>query len=502
MIPRHRITQAERARAVLGLCLVIATIMGICWTHGVLATPSVGTIDTTGAIAIGRPFGMNSHGWGANPSEAADMAAAGMQIGRTDVNWAAIEQVPGVYDFSWYDNLWSNLSAKGVDILALLDYGNANLFGPTQSQDISTPAEVAAWLAYVNATVRHFDNGTSPIRQWEMWNEPNLSEFWNGTEEQFFSLVNVTGALIHSIDPNLLLLSPGISGPDLSYLDRLINYIGDANFSAWFGGLAFHCYSGSDAEVVASSIEGVQALCAQHHYYGHLWITEWGYSTTSDPTYVKQSFALQGSLLTKVYSLSLARNISRFFWYSFREDGFGVQYNPAAGYNTPGPEGQNVPDPAGYAFETLSTLLTDSTFLPGALVLQASFVPSSQLWAYAFLTATGHLVLVAWNSLGPYTLTLSSAATIAAVVQIDPLTGTNATLPLPNPSLALGTETPVIVDISFSGAVGPLTIQILPAGYTALVLFGLPALFLAGICACIWSYRKGERVILQAETSS
>jgi hypothetical protein len=416
------------------------------------------------------------------------MTAAGMEIDRTDFTWSAIEQSFGVYDFSWYDKLYANLTKAGVALDALLDYGNKVLFGPTEALRIVTPNETATWLDFVNATVRHF----SGIQVWEIWNEPNLSGFWNGTEDQFFSLLGATAELIHSIDPNLMVMSPGISGSDTTYLNNLITYIGDANYSTWFGACAFHPYSGDDAQVVSSRIQAIQAVLTQHHFYGQLWITEWGYATTSDPAFVQQDFALQGSLLTKVYTLSLAQNISRVLWYSFREDGFGTQYDPAAGYNTPGPTGQNVMDPAGYAFLTLSSLLTNSTYLPAAMTLGTIFVPTSQLWAYTFLTSDGHLVLIAWNSLGPYTLSISSSGSFASVLQINPLTGTNASRTTTSPSVTLSTETPIILDISFNGAPAPLVLQITPMAYTALVLFGLPLLFVAGVASCVWSYRRSK----------
>ncbi len=190
----------------------------------------------------------------------------------------------------------------------------------------------------------------------------------------------------------------------------------------------------------------------------------------------------------------MARNVSQVMWYSFKEDGFGTQYDPDAGYNIPGETGHNVMNAAGYAFATLSFLLTNSTFLPAAIKMDASFVPSSQLWAYAFLTARGHLVFIAWNSLGPYTLTISSQGTISTAWQIDPLTGINATLSPQAISVPLGTETPVIIEIEFSGTSEALVLQILPTLYSGLVIFALPSLFIAGMAACIWSYMKRKRL--------
>ncbi len=478
----------------VGFTIIFSFIIAVFGNWGassvgpILSPKSASTDISTGAIYINRSFGMNSHGWGYDPVDADAMAAAGMELDRADFTWSSIEYALGSYDFSWYDMLNTSLTNAGVEILALLDYGNT-LYGSDAAQHIVTTTQINAWLAFVNATVRHF----SGIRQWEIWNEPNLDGFWDGTDEEFFFLLNATAALIHSIDTTLMIVSPGISGHDPDYLDSMITYIGDEHYSEWFGALAFHPYSGSDAEVVATSIAAVQAVCAQHHFHGEVWITEWGYATTRNPTYIAQDFILQGSLLIKVYALSLARNISEILWYSFREDGFGTQYDPDKGYNTYGDTGHNVMNAAGNAFATLSSLLTNSTFLPAAITLGTSLVPSSQLWAYAFLNARGHLVLIAWNTLGPYTLTLSSLGTISTAWQIDPLTGSNTTLPLQGISVPLGTSTPVIIELEFSGTPEALMLQILPTIYSGIVIFALPGLFIAGMVACVWSYLKGKR---------
>ena len=58
---------------------------------------------------------------------------------------------------------------------------------------ISPPRDLGRWEALVEALVRHLDDryGTAEVARWpfEVWNEPNLSVFWSGTESDVLRAV-------------------------------------------------------------------------------------------------------------------------------------------------------------------------------------------------------------------------------------------------------------------------------------------------------------------------
>ena len=49
------------------------------------------------------------------------------------------------------------------------------------------PCDLDAFGNYVTQTVKHFPG----IRYWEIWNEPDVSMFWNGFTEEFAALCKV-----------------------------------------------------------------------------------------------------------------------------------------------------------------------------------------------------------------------------------------------------------------------------------------------------------------------
>lgn len=64
-----------------------------------------------------------------------------------------------------------------------------------------------AYEAFVTAAVKHF---ASRVTYYELWNEPNLGQFWEGTPQQYTALVVVPGAdAVHAACPNCSVLAPG-----------------------------------------------------------------------------------------------------------------------------------------------------------------------------------------------------------------------------------------------------------------------------------------------------
>jgi hypothetical protein len=358
---------------------------------------SVIPIDIDSRRAINKPFAI-CHGFGHNPTEAQNLSNQGVQMSRNDITWSAIEQNHGVYDFTHYDRFFSNLTAVGIEPLPILDYGNPVLFGIEYNVYIA-PEQIPAWLAFVNTTVRRYQG---IITYWEIWNEPNLDGFWSGTDAEFFNILNLTANLIKSIDPTLHVVSPGISGHSPDYLDAMISYIGDDQFNALFSALAFHPYSGRTAELITEKCGAVRQVTEKHGFMGEIWITEVGLSTQASSIEKAEEewpaiWDYQATQVIKIFSQAIAENISRIVWYCYR-DGDNKTYGEANfGIQHYGEEGWFY-KPAGYAYQTLSRLLSDGFYLPAAYELSMKIgIQSDLIWIYHFQTARNTSVLVFWS---------------------------------------------------------------------------------------------------------
>ncbi|KLB53623.1 GH39 family glycosyl hydrolase, partial [Xanthomonas euvesicatoria] len=75
----------------------------------------------------------------------------------------------------------------------------------------------AKWRQLIDAYVRHIRAryGAEEVRQWyfEVWNEPNLKDFWENADQQaYFDLYANTARTIKAIDPQLRVGGPSTAG--------------------------------------------------------------------------------------------------------------------------------------------------------------------------------------------------------------------------------------------------------------------------------------------------
>lgn len=98
--------------------------------------------------------------------DVADTGHAGFRLIRYDMMWEQVEQQKGVYDFRTFDRLLSQMSAKGIHPLFILDYGNP-LYG---ERALRTEEARAAFARFAGAAAARY-KGKGVI--WEIWNEPN-----------------------------------------------------------------------------------------------------------------------------------------------------------------------------------------------------------------------------------------------------------------------------------------------------------------------------------------
>jgi len=132
-----------------------------------------------------------------------------------------VEDGKTVYDWTKIDQLYDDLLARhikpfvelGFTPKALATSGNSIFYwkGNTSHPDPE------GWNKLVAAFIRHIEvrYGQAEVRSWffEVWNEPNLSGFWEGGDRKaYFALYDATSKTIKSIDPALRVGGPSTAG--------------------------------------------------------------------------------------------------------------------------------------------------------------------------------------------------------------------------------------------------------------------------------------------------
>jgi len=132
-----------------------------------------------------------------------------IENGKTVYNWTKIDQL--------YDDLLARHSRPFVELgftpKALATSKNSIFYwnGNTSHPDPK------GWHDLVDAFTRHLEDryGRDEVRTWyfEVWNEPNLSGFWEGGDHKaYFELYDLTAKTIKSIDPALRVGGPATAG--------------------------------------------------------------------------------------------------------------------------------------------------------------------------------------------------------------------------------------------------------------------------------------------------
>jgi xylan 1,4-beta-xylosidase len=132
-----------------------------------------------------------------------------------------IENGKTIYDWTKVDQLYDDLLARhikpfvelGFTPKALATSGNSIFYW---NGNTSHP-KPDGWRDLIQAFVHHIEEryGKDEVRSWffEVWNEPNLSGFWEGGDQKaYFDLYDLTAKAMKGIDPALRVGGPSTAG--------------------------------------------------------------------------------------------------------------------------------------------------------------------------------------------------------------------------------------------------------------------------------------------------
>jgi len=132
-----------------------------------------------------------------------------------------VENGKTIYDWTKIDQLYDALLARRIKPFVELGF-TPNAMKTSDNKIFYWQANTshpvpAAWKDLVDAFIRHLEQryGQNEVRSWffEVWNEPNLSGFWEGGDQKaYFELYDLTSNTIKAIDPNLRVGGPSTAG--------------------------------------------------------------------------------------------------------------------------------------------------------------------------------------------------------------------------------------------------------------------------------------------------
>jgi hypothetical protein len=239
---------------------------------------------------------------GVYDEDAGNLAAeayTGVGIVRRPFDWSQVERTRNHYDFSAYDGFMAAAARARVAVLPIVT-------GPTpafwsskprrsRSKAVYPPKSFAAYARYVHAAVRRYGPGglfwrahpeltPLPVRSWQIWNEPNIPNWWRSgpSPRGYTRMLRAAYRAIKRVDRHAEVVAAGLPNSKLGVpFLRFLSGMYRAGAKRWFDTLALHPY--------ARSIKGLFRLAAlarrrmnAHGDRARLWITELGWSTGGD----------------------------------------------------------------------------------------------------------------------------------------------------------------------------------------------------------------------------
>jgi hypothetical protein len=261
---------------------------------------------------------------------------AGVTWVRIDLGWASLQETSRGAHSQWYvdlaDRAVDEARARGLKVLATLwatpSWANG---GAGTGTPPSNPADYAAAAQWAAA---HFRGRVSA---WEVWNEPNLTEFWTGNVADYARLLKAAYPAIKAGDSSAQVVLGGPSTNDTPWLAQL--YAAGAKGS--FDVMATHPYQGmADAPPETpsdgnrwwlSNVTTVHDLMvANGDGAKSIWFTEFGWSSHDNPSGVQNwnrgvTPQQQADFLVRALTY-VAQNfpyVTNVFWYEERNSASG-----------------------------------------------------------------------------------------------------------------------------------------------------------------------------------
>jgi polysaccharide biosynthesis protein PslG len=224
------------------------------------------------------------------------MAAMHVTWVRADFDWSAIEVNRGEFNWAYSDGVVKEASARRMTVLPILSHTPV-WARPAGTNSSTPPGHVSDFADFARAAAARY--APLGLHTWEIWNEPNISDFWQPAPDanRYGELFRAAAATVRAVDPIATLLIGGLTrGSDTADGSRIsqTKYVEQlyANGAAQLAtAIAVHPYSfpslpiGANAGVVGG-IDDVPALHQVMERHGDggkmVWITEFGAPTGTD----------------------------------------------------------------------------------------------------------------------------------------------------------------------------------------------------------------------------
>ncbi|MBN2308547.1 MAG: beta-galactosidase [Candidatus Hydrogenedentes bacterium] len=208
----------------------------------------------------------------------AHLAELGVKWARCQTGWCRCETERGRYDFGWLDEVVDSLRAIGIQPWFNLGYGN-RLYTPDAPDEFAVgwapvfdAGAMEAWLRFTKAIAEHF---STRVTHWEIWNEPNITHFWQPEKpdaDDYVRLVAQTAPVIREAVPDATVIGIACAGIKMKYIEACL----DAGLADLVDAISYHPYRPKPEERYEGEIAQLREAIAARREGVAIWQGENG----------------------------------------------------------------------------------------------------------------------------------------------------------------------------------------------------------------------------------
>jgi hypothetical protein len=278
----------------------------------------------TGRIVPAQFFGMHLAAQSADGWPSVQFATQRIWDSWPGVSWADINPSQGSYDWSKLDALVSDSLSHGVELVYTFGYvpawASTNAGGACNGATAGScyAPQTQAWTDFVTQITTRYKG---KIKYWEMWNEPNAGNFWQGSNAQLVAMAKAAAPIIHNNGG--VVLSPAPQGTNSHvWMDGYFA----AGGAAYTDITTFHGYLYSAPEAITTLADNMRSLQGKYGLSSQqLWDTEHSWGDSTWPMGADQD--QQSAWLARYVVLSFSKGIDRSFWYGWEHFNWGTLYD-------------------------------------------------------------------------------------------------------------------------------------------------------------------------------
>ena len=327
----------KRHRVLLFILLLSSCMVTVAiWAMPSLDVSSVRLEPSDGKIPD-TFFGMHIH-YFATSTPWPDIRFGSLRLWDAYVTWPRVEPKEGQWDFAGLDKYVDAAGQHNADIelpLGLSPWwvssrpAEKSAYGPGNA---AHPARLDAWQDYVRMVATRYKGR---IYAYEIWNEPNLKQFYSGSIPEMLQLASAAHAIVKEIDPKALVCSPSATNEEgVKWLDEYLQQ-GGGKYADVIG---YHFYANPEPpESMLLRIQQVRTVMRKNGAGNKpLWNTETGWAIQNRQSIVTAAPASArfnsvvlteeqaSAYIARAHILTWAENIPRLYWYSWDNKVMGL----------------------------------------------------------------------------------------------------------------------------------------------------------------------------------